>query len=64
MIKTLLCVLIIVVLTFDVFSNNALLGLNDKDTDKQQIIQMLEIVIVACLTMLFFVIYDHLHEKC
>ena len=54
MIKTLLCVLIIVVLTFDVFSNNALLGLNDEDTDKQQTIQMLEVAIVACLTMLFF----------
>lgn len=54
MIKTLLCILIIAVLTFDVLSNNALLGLNDKDTDKQQTIQMLEVVIVACLTMLIF----------
>lgn len=54
MIKILLCILIIVVLTFDVFSNNALLGLNDKDTDKQQTIQMLEISIAACLAMLFF----------
>lgn len=52
MIKTLLCVLIIVVLTFDVFSNNALLGLNDKDADKQQTIQLLEISIATCLTML------------
>ena len=54
MIKTLLYVLILVVITFDVFSNNALWGLTDEDTDKQQTIQMLEIVIVACLTMLFF----------
>ena len=53
MIKTLLCVLVIIVLTCDVFSNNALLGLNDEDTDKQQTIQMIEISIVACLTMLF-----------
>ena len=53
MIKTLLCALVIIVLTCDVFSNNALLGLNDEDTDKQQTIQSLEIVIVACLTMLF-----------
>jgi len=52
MIKTLLCALVIIVLTCDVFSNNALLGLNDEDTDKQQI-QSLEIIIVACLTMLF-----------
>jgi len=53
MIKTLLCAFVIIVLTCDVFSNNALLGLNDEDTDKQQTIQSLEIVIVACLTMLF-----------
>jgi hypothetical protein len=52
MIKTLLCALVIIVLTCDVFSNNALLGLNDEDTDKQQI-QSLEIIIVASLTMLF-----------
>lgn len=52
MIKTLICVFIIIVLVFDVFSNNALLGLNDDDTDKQQTIQTLEVAIVACLTML------------
>lgn len=52
MIKTLICVFIIIVLVFDVFSNNALFGLNDDDTDKQQTIQTLEVVIVACLTML------------
>lgn len=53
MIKTLVFALVIIVLTCDVFSNNALWRLNDEDTDKQQTIQMLEIAIVACLTMLF-----------
>ncbi len=28
--------------------------MNNKDTDKQQTIQMLEVVSVVCLTMLFF----------
>lgn len=51
MIKTLICALIIIVLTFDAISGNALFPI-DKEKYDSETVTFIEIMIISCLTML------------